>query len=328
MSDNEKKFVPSDEKKDYVNFLEKKNNLKIVNPNFSINLKFSSYKKILNQIETPLELFVNYITFRTISQNIKYETQTITDYNVSDEYKKLLEVTKYFYVIKPEYSNLEDEEKMEHQIILRNNSLRKIMKLIGEDFIQSLSFIEIIITTITYEYLIHRKKKEKKLNDNIKRLLDYYLIYNIGDNIIISDYSIKKILSLAKLDLYDLPDYLKIKKFNGDEELRKKKINNLIKITKNLSNIQEIKKNKKNTVKNFTIGYDISEKNKEINIDDIEFAFNEASNLMDDIINKLNNKKKEINNNCDNENNLFIYIKDKDGNDVFIRKSYIKLIEN
>ena len=40
MSDNEKKFVPSDEKKDYVNFLEKKNNLKIVNPNFSINLKF------------------------------------------------------------------------------------------------------------------------------------------------------------------------------------------------------------------------------------------------------------------------------------------------
>ena len=328
MSDNEKKFVPSDEKKDYVNFLEKKNNLKIVNPNFSINLKFSSYKKILNQIETPLELFVNYITFRTISQNIKYETQTITDYNVSDEYKKLLEVTKYFYVIKPEYSNLEDEEKMEHQIILRNNSLRKIMKLIGEDFIQSLSFIEIIITTITYEYLIHRKKKEKNLNDNIKRLLDYYLIYNIGDNIIISDYSIKKILSLAKLDLYDLPDYLKIKKFNGDEELRKKKINNLIKITKNLSNIQEIKKNKKNTLKNFTIGYDISEKNKEINIDDIEFAFNEASNLMDDIINKLNNKKKEINNNCDNENNLFIYIKDKDGNDVCIRKSYVKLIEN
>ena len=49
---------------------------------------------------------------------------------------------------------------------------------------------------------------------------------------------------------------------------------------------------------------------------------------MDDIINKLNNKKKEINNNCDNENNLFIYIKDKDGNDVFIRKSYVKLIEN
>ena len=86
MSDNEKKFVPSDEKKDYVNFLEKKNNLKIVNPNFSINLKFSSYKKILNQMNTPLELLVNYIKFLTVSQTVNYETQTETLTNLYSLY--------------------------------------------------------------------------------------------------------------------------------------------------------------------------------------------------------------------------------------------------
>ena len=327
---SEYKFVNSNETINYVNFLEKKDNLTVGNSemNFLIDLKFSSYIKILNQMDAPLELLVNYIKFITISQTVNYETETEPiNYNAPEEYKKLLEITKYFYVIKPEYSNLEDKEKIEYQIILLNNSLRKIMKLAGNDFIQSLSYMDIVITTISYEYLIHKKKKLKNLDSNIKKLLDNNLIYNIGDDIIISDYSIKKILSLSGFNLYDLSDYLKIKQFKGDEESRKKKINNLNKITKYFSNIQKIKNNENNIIKNFT-GNDISEKNKEIKFDDIEFSFNEASNLIDDIINKLNNKKKEIYDNCDNDNNLFIFIKNKNGNSVFIRKIYIKLIEN
>ena len=327
---SEYKFVNSNETINYVNFLEKKDNLTVGNSemNFLIDLKFSSYTKILNQMDAPLELLVNYIKFITISQTVNYETETEPiNYNAPEEYKKLLEITKYFYVIKPEYSNLEDKEKIEYQIILLNNSLRKIMKLAGNDFIQSLSYMDIVITTISYEYLIHKKKKLKNLDSNIKKLLDNNLIYNIGDDIIISDYSIKKILSLSGFNLYDLSDYLKIKQFKGDEELRKKKINNLNKITKYFSNIQKIKNNENNIIKNFT-GNDISEKNKEIKFDDIEFSFNEASNLIDDIINKLNNKKKVIYDNCDNDNNLFICVTNKNGNSVFIRKIYIKLIEN
>lgn len=64
------------------------------------------------------------------------------------------------------------------------------------------------------------------------------------------------------------------------------------------------------------------------NIDDIEFAFNEASNLLDDLNKKINDKKKEINDNLNIDNNLFILVKDKNGNDVFIRKVYINLIKN
>ncbi len=67
------------------------------------------------------------------------------------------------------------------------------MKLAGNDFIQSFSYIEIVITTFSYEYLIYKKKKLKNLVSNIKKLLDNNLIYNIGDDIIIRDYSIKKI---------------------------------------------------------------------------------------------------------------------------------------
>ena len=223
---SEYKFVNSNETINYVNFLEKKDNLTVGNSemNFLIDLKFSSYTKILNQMDAPLELLVNYIKFITISQTVNYETETEPiNYNAPEEYKKLLEITKYFYVIKPEYSNLEDKEKIEYQIRLLNNSLRKIMKLAGNDFIQSLSYMDIVITTISYEYLIHKKKKLKNLDSNIKKLLDNNLIYNIGDDIIISDYSIKKILSLSGFNLYDLSDYLKIKQFKGDEELRKKK---------------------------------------------------------------------------------------------------------
>ena len=160
---SEYKMISNDETNKFISFLEKHDNLKVSNSeiDFSINLKFSSYKKILNQMNTPLELLVNYIKFLTVSQTVNYETQTetITNYNAPDEYKHLLEITKFFYIITPEYSNLEDEEKFKYQIQLPNNSLRKIMKLAGDDFIQSLSYMEIIITTISYEYLTNKKKK-------------------------------------------------------------------------------------------------------------------------------------------------------------------------
>ena len=209
---SEYKIVSNDETNKFIAYLEKHDNLKVSNSeiDFSIKLKFSSYKKILNQMNTPLELLVNYIKFLTVSQTVNYETQTetITNYNAPDEYKKLLEITKYFYVIKPEYSNLEDEEKFKYQIQLSNNSLRKIMKLAGDDFIQSLSYMEIIITTISYEYLTNKKKKIRSLDQKIKRLIDNYLAYNINGDIILCNYSIRKILSLAGFDFYDLSDFL------------------------------------------------------------------------------------------------------------------------
>ncbi len=329
---SEYKMISNDETNKFITFLEKHDNLKITNLEIDnpIILKFSSYKKILNQMNTPLELLVNYIKFLTVSQTVNYETQTetLTNYNAPDEYKKLLEITKYFYVITPEYSNLEDEEKFKYQIQLPNNSLRKIMKLAGDDFIQSLTYMEIIITTISYEYLTNKKKKIKSLDPKIKRLIDNYLVYNINGDIIICDYSIKKILSLAGFDFYDLPDFLQIKQFKGDDEIRKKKIKKLSRKANRLNAIENVKNNKNNAIRNFTIGYDISEKMEKNNIDDIEFAFNEASNLLDDLNKKINDKKKEINDNLNIDNNLFILVKDKNGNDVFIRKVYINLIKN
>ena len=325
---SEYKMISNDETNKFISFLEKHDNLKVSNSeiDFSINLKFSSYKKILNQMNTPFELIVNYIKFLTISQKVNYETKTesITNYNAPDEYKKLLEITKYFYVIKPEYSNLEDEEKFKYQIQLPNNSLRKIMKLAGDDFIQSLSYMEIIITTISYEYI----NKKKKINPKMKRLIDNYLIYNINNDIIICDYSIKKILNLAGFDKYELSDFLQIKQFKGNDEIRKKKIKKLSRKANRLNAIEKVKNNKNNTIRNISIGFDVSEKMKKNIIDDIEIFFNEASNLMDDLNKKIIDKKKEINDNIDNDNNLFILIKDKNGNDVFISKNYIKLIEN
>ncbi len=77
-------------------------------------------------------------------------------------------------------------------------------------------------------------------------------------------------MSLSGFNLYDLSDYLKIKQFKGDEKLRKNKINDLIKISKYLSNIQKIKNNENNIIKTFTIGNDSSEKNKEMKFDDIK----------------------------------------------------------
>ncbi len=62
-------------------------------------------------MDAPLELLVNYIKFIAISQTVNYETETeAINYNAPEEYKKLLKIRKYFYVIKPEYSNLEDKK--------------------------------------------------------------------------------------------------------------------------------------------------------------------------------------------------------------------------
>ena len=73
---SEYKIVSNDETNKFIAYLEKHDNLKVSNSeiDFSIKLKFSSYKKILNQMNTPLELLVNYIKFLTVSQTVNYET--------------------------------------------------------------------------------------------------------------------------------------------------------------------------------------------------------------------------------------------------------------
>ena len=44
------------------------------------------------------------------------------------------------------------------------------MKFAGNDFMQSFSYMEIVITKFSYEYLIRKKKKLKNLVSNIKKL--------------------------------------------------------------------------------------------------------------------------------------------------------------
>ena len=333
--------VSDEDIKKYINFLKKKDEI-FIHPfknddqdnisEFEIIIKFSSLNKIFKYCKIKETQITNYINFATVTENTITETKTnnIVTYDVDKEYINLLEKNQYYYVMKPEYADLDDEEKVLKEIRIKKNIFEKIFSLNQTNIIELLNYIDIIITTKTYEHLQNVIERKKSLKENYRILLKFLQNYNINGKYDISSYSLKKIFQLAEMDEYDIPSYASIKILNNldDTEKHLRKIR-LMKINNKASSLDlknSVLMKEQSKIRKLGNDVDISKKCKKNNFINFENNLKNISEIINKNNKDIENKKNELNKKINKKNNLFIGINDINENEVYIKYSYINIL--
>ena len=89
--------------------------------------------------------------------NILYpeKRKSFLTYQTKDEYKKLLNTNQYYFVMLPEYSTLDEEEKIPFEIRVSKKSFERIFQLNDTNILELISYIEICIIQIDYQFIKH-----------------------------------------------------------------------------------------------------------------------------------------------------------------------------
>ena len=265
--------------------------------------------------------------------NILYpeKRKSFLTYQTKDEYKKLLNTNQYYFVMLPEYSTLDEEEKIPFEIRISKKSFERIFQLNDTNILELISYIEICIIQIDYQVLLNiynkKNKFEKKFINLINFLKEYYILFNNNNNnenspiknLFVSAFSLKKIMTLGgyiDLDIFDFGKIVVMKNLNT-EEIKNRR--NKIEKEFNYANIRSIResilKAEANKNKKFYIGNDIAFKGIKENLNEMELCYENINEiLMNEDLRKKNKEEKiknqeslintnENNNNLNNYNN-------------------------
>ena len=265
--------------------------------------------------------------------NILYpeKRKSFLTYQTKDEYKKLLNTNQYYFVMLPEYSTLDEEEKIPFEIRISKKSFERIFQLNDTNILELISYIEICIIQIDYQVLLNiynkKNKFEKKFINLINFLKEYYILFNNNNNnenspiknLFVSAFSLKKIMTLGgyiDLDIFDFGKIVVMKNLNT-EEIKNRR--NKIEKEFNYANIRSIResilKAEANKNKKFYIGNDIAFKGIKENLNEMKICYENINEiLMNEDLRKKNKEEKiknqeslintkENNNNLNNYNN-------------------------
>ena len=260
--------------------------------------------------------------------NILYpeKRKSFLTYQTKDEYKKLLNTNQYYFVMLPEYSTLDEEEKIPFEIRVSKKSFERIFQLNDTNILELISYIEICIIQIDYQVLLNiynkKNKFEKKFINLINFLKEYYILFNNNNNqnspvknLFVSAFSLKKIMTLGgyiDLDIFDFGKIVVMKNLNT-EEIKNRR--NKIEKEFNYANIRSIResimKAEANKNKKFYIGNDIAFKGIKLNLNEMKICYENINEiLMNEDLRKKNkeeklkNQESLINTNENNNNNL------------------------
>ena len=259
--------------------------------------------------------------------NILYpeKRKSFLTYQTKDEYKKLLNTNQYYFVMLPEYSTLDEEEKIPFEIRVSKKSFERIFQLNDTNILELISYIEICIIQIDYQVLLNiynkKNKFEKKFINLINFLKEYYILFNNNNNqnspvknLFVSAFSLKKIMTLGgyiDLDIFDFGKIVVMKNLNT-EEIKNRR--NKIEKEFNYANIRSIResimKAEANKNKKFYIGNDIAFKGIKLNLNEMKLCYENINEiLMNEDLRKKNkeeklkNQESLINTNENNNNN-------------------------
>ena len=259
--------------------------------------------------------------------NILYpeKRKSFLTYQTKDEYKKLLNTNQYYFVMLPEYSTLDEEEKIPFEIRVSKKSFERIFQLNDTNILELISYIEICIIQIDYQVLLNiynkKNKFEKKFINLINFLKEYYILFNNNNNqnspvknLFVSAFSLKKIMTLGgyiDLDIFDFGKIVVMKNLNT-EEIKNRR--NKIEKEFNYANIRSIResilKAEANKNKKFYIGNDIAFKGIKENLNEMKLCYENINEiLMNEDLRKKNkeeklkNQESLINTNENNNNN-------------------------
>lgn len=320
-------------------------------PNSSLKLDNKSFTKIIDY-SSILNHILSYIINTTINETpleIASSTEIFDDSN--ENFIHIFENKKEFPVTMGEDMELPSEQKAEKQIMLKNKSVRNILTKIG-GLNENLTYIQLLLMQVSYdstkiltEYIINRYKflmdsrKIFYLSYNTKKEDDEGKEENEEDedkNCPVSFYSIKKILGMVEKDENQKDKYLELILLGDNPDKSDEAKNAYLKKLTNYGEHCEIfNKYKKDEEK-----YSKNILDKKVEIQRMRKVgnneMNDCFNVCDEILNekkykdneKIQKKKKEIEDAINKRYNRFIEILHNDKDKKFINLQYLDLMED
>lgn len=282
-----------------------------------------------------------YISTSVIAPEIETEEMMDIVDRTDEKYKNLLDYKNVFHVIKENSNDLSLEKKMEIQIPVKKKSFERIFYLMDESYEELLNYMLVILI----DEAIPRNRKINSLINKylylVKNKIYFYIKMNKNKKLMIPIiyYSLQKIMKMFNKDNAESNiDYIyaineknnkinenkKIKNFENNNKNYLKKLkegtDNII-INKNLEIIEDsvidwLEKDESHQM------FNLPEIKHDIQVNEIKKALNK----IEEIKNLINNKKKEIKNDCSKINNQFIEIKDKNNKKCFVNVKNIQLV--
>jgi hypothetical protein len=239
------------------------------------------------------------------------------------EINNVLNMLNNFVIIPKEYEEYDDAKKMELAPKLDDIKMKNIAKKAGIQWDFMIDYFELqeVTTevketskiTITYEIV-----------ENVFKMIPILKVFfGNGESKEFAYYSLKKILEKSGIKLEKMLPFLKneIKEFDRIQELENEMKMPLYEKVK----IRELKDRIKNgdlkdQSLDLNLGADSCNRCNKIPFDLVQNDANEASALLNELIEKVENKKTKFGEYYKNIDNQIIEIKDKSNKTVFIRK--------
>ena len=310
----------------------------------SVNIHNASLIKIYTMCSYSSEEICESVAFTITTTETQTETKQVEKVYTEEKeetYIKLLEYVKYFHCYNSQYENVSDEEKAMKEIPIANKDMRAIIKMSGKDWVDSIGYMQIQITAISYEEIRRQSMKTKKYNrkyDFIFKIIKTFE-FNMrkknddgSDNKIdVSSYSMKRLIKLMNVDLGFFIPLLRLmivkEVSNTGDKLRKQRS-----LLYNKAHILEMKKNieddENDTIIHIKQNNDNSRRMNAINFDVIDGYRESASVLLHELIKKVNDKKEEIHSVSNDEKNICVKVKDINDHITFVNSKLYEFIVN
>ena len=299
-------------------------------PNFNIKIpqkSINTIHKLYGEENISFKYFISNSTethssLITSTKSMKIEVDDSEENIISEGLNNL---GKYF-IIPEALKDLDEDKQYEQSIKLEGKYITHIMKKAGIEQ-------KLMIYYLGLQIVSHETNENVVINyylfEKIFKLIEIISIkFKTKGNLNITFFSFRQILKNCGIKLEEILPFLHIDIINLN---RKDFPYNKIPIYKALQ-IRQLKEFISPQVQNTNIdlmkGTESLSRIDKSNFDDLEMFRNEQSNLLNDIMTKIENKKEEIKNSSENEENQIIEVK-KGKNEVFYIKNnlYDKLIE-
>ena len=287
-----------------------------------IDIENSSFIKIIKQANLENE-FKKYLTKQIITEEINYETFSSKSISFNPTAQNFIKKLENYNITFP-------SNEKGTTLTINKNIFEKIFSLMNMNYLNDIfNYITFIIIQVSYKY--NEKQKSYVLNDkNLKKLMlknkIFYFILN-DMKIPMSNYSTEKIFNLfngGKNTKYLLIRY---KIINNDDLIDNNLfLNKLI----NASDVKYIYNNYKSQIENnsfTTLKNEKLNKINEIDISDLNIFLTEVSDKLTNILTQIKNKKEEIFNLLEKNNNQFILV-NIEGKNKFVNKQYYQLMKD
>ena len=264
----------------------------------------------------------SFVVYHTLHQTTEVKKLSSVSHQLGEkEITNVLNMLTNFVIIPKEYEEYDDAEKLKLAPKLDDKMMKNIAKKAGIQWDFMIDYFELqeVTTevketskiTITYEIV-----------ENVFKLIPILkVIFANEASMEFTYYSLKKILEKSGIKLENMLPYLKneIKDFDRIQELAKEMpLYEKVKIRELKDRIKN--GDLKEQSLDIYLGGDPCNRNNKIPFDLVQNDNNEASALLNELIEKVENKKTKFGEYYENIDNQIIEIKDKSNKTVFIRK--------